>query len=107
MQHKNPTPKHGTIRTTTEASPWKDQLYKITVGGLKPALRVPNLILSFCSGSQHLASFIDLWKVKKQAHFYFIYTAGYATANTMHSYQSVFFIVGDDLYASLLFTQEC
>ena len=30
--------------------------YKIT-GGLKPVLQVPNLTLSFCSGSQHLVSF--------------------------------------------------
>ena len=29
--------------------------YKIT-GGLKPVLQVPNLTLSFCSGSQHLVS---------------------------------------------------
>ena len=55
-QHKNSTPKHKTIRTTTEVSPWNDQLYKITGGGggLKPVLQASNLI--FCCGSQHLVS---------------------------------------------------
>ena len=32
-QHKNSTPKHKAIRTTTEVSPWNDQYYKITAGG--------------------------------------------------------------------------
>ena len=34
-QHKNSTPKHKTIRTTIEASPWNDQQYKITGGDVK------------------------------------------------------------------------
>ena len=29
-QHKNSTPKHKIIKTTTEVSPWNDQLYKIS-----------------------------------------------------------------------------
>ena len=52
-QHKNSTPKHNTIKTTTEVSPWNDQKYKIT-GGLIPILQDPNLTLIFCSGSQRL-----------------------------------------------------
>ena len=57
--HKNLTPKHKTIRTRTEVSPWNDQQYKITGGGggvLKSVLQGPNLTLIFCSGSQHLVS---------------------------------------------------
>ena len=52
-QHKNSTPKHKTNGTTTEVSPWNDQLYKLT-RGLKPVLMVPNLTLIFRSGSHHL-----------------------------------------------------
>ena len=37
-QHKKSTPRHKTTRTTTEVSPWNDQLYKIT-GRLKLVLR--------------------------------------------------------------------
>ena len=44
----------STNGTTTEVSPWNDQLYKIT-GGLKLILQAPNLTLIFCSGSQHLS----------------------------------------------------
>ena len=43
QQHKTiKTPRHKTIRTTTEVSPWTDQLYKITCG-LKSILQIPNL----------------------------------------------------------------
>ena len=41
-QHKNSTPKHKTIRTTTEVSPWNDQLCKIS-GRLKATQYNPTL----------------------------------------------------------------
>ena len=53
-QHKTSTPKHKTNKTTTEVSPWNDQLYKITLGeGLNRFYNISNLTLIFRSGSQH------------------------------------------------------
>ena len=56
-QHKNSTPKHKTFRTTTEALPWNDQLYKITGGGggvtrFTGPLRYPHLLQWFTKFSK-------------------------------------------------------
>ena len=38
-QHKNSTPKHKTLRTTAEVSPWNDQQYKSLGGGVNQFYR--------------------------------------------------------------------
>ena len=62
-QHKHSTPKHKTIRTTKEVSPWNEQLYKIT-GGLNRFYRR----LTSLSSSAVALSIQKILTINKKSH---------------------------------------